>query len=71
MCLAGGVSQDAVEASRVGSDRIGPHRRISGGHLNICRVDVLSLLDVGFGIGSSARPAPRTFRAGQDQDLWV
>lgn len=26
MCLAGGVSQDAVEASRVGSDRIGPDR---------------------------------------------
>ena len=30
-----------IEASRVGSDRIGPHRRISGGHLNICRVDVM------------------------------
>lgn len=62
MCLAGGVSQDAVEASRVGWDRI------SGGHLNICRVDVMFPFGcwISYRIADDERPGGslRTFRAG-------
>lgn len=59
-----------IEASRVGSDRTGPHRRISGGHLNICRVDVMFPFGcwISYWIvddrSGPARSAPRKLRAG-------